>query len=430
MKNSNRFISMFLTVAIVFVSMVFFVPKSNAETIASLQEEQSKIKDKIAESEKKLSELNDQIDAQEKAVTELNIQLSNLNDEYNNVVAQKNVVDGEIAKTEKKIQDLELEIAKKDAKINATIEIFCKRLRANYMAGGSTTLEMLSNASNVSVFLNRLELLKRVTDNDQSIVDKLNQEIADLEESKKTLEEEKQNLVKQQAELGRVQSNLQETLDQIKVKSAEVKSKLDQLQSNVNVINEDLAGYDTQEAQIQAQINKIYAQQRAAEEARRNSQSQGSGGSINSGTYYFTPKTNPTSGFAFPVEYGSCYMSSGYGYRVHPITGVVGSFHTGIDITGGGIYGQPIVASRSGTVIVAEYYSNSGYGHYVMIDHGDGYQTLYGHCSSVIVSYGQTVKQGQVIAYVGSTGNSTGPHLHFEVRYQGSTLNPLNYISF
>ncbi len=424
MKNSNRVLSLFMTAAIVFVSVAFLAPKTKAETIASLKDEQSQIQAKIDESEKKLSKLNTQIDAQEKVVTELNRQLSNLTDEYNNVIAQKAVVDGDIAETQKKIEDLEAEIAKKDAEIDATIELFCERLRANYMAGGSTTLEMLSSASSVSVFLNRLELLKRVTDNDQSLVDELNREIAALEEDKKALEDEKQKLIEQQAELGRVKSNLQSTLDQIKVKSEQVESKLAQLENTASGLHDDIAGFDAQEAQIQAQINKIYAQQKAAEEARRRAAAQKN----SSETYYYTPKTNPTSGFAFPVEYSGCYMSSGFGYRSASISG--NAFHGGIDIAGGSIYGKPVLASRSGTVIVAEHYSNAGYGHYVMLDHGDGYQTLYGHCSSVIVNVGQTVKQGQVIAYVGSTGNSTGPHLHFEVRYQGEKLNPLNYVSF
>lgn len=427
MKNIHRLFSLFMTVTFVFVSVVFFVPKTKAATISSLKDEQKQIQAKINESETKLKSLESQIDSQEQVITELNRQLSNLTDEYENVKAQKSVVDDDIAETEKNISKLEDEIAQKDAEIQQTIDLFCKRLRANYMAGGSTTLEMLSSSSSVSVFLNRLELLKRVTDNDQALVDELNSEIAELEADKKALEEEKQKLQQKRNELSNVENELQSTLDQIQYKSAEVNRKLASLENTASELESDIAGFDQQEAKIQAEINKIYAQQRAAEEARRRAEAakknQNSGG-----TYYYTPKTNPTTGFAFPVQYGGCYMSSGFGYRSASISG--NSFHGGIDIAGGSIYGKPVTASRSGTVIVAEHYSNSGYGHYVMLDHGDGYQTLYGHCSSVIVNAGQTVKQGQVIAYVGSTGNSTGPHLHFEVRYQGEKINPLNYISF
>ncbi|MBQ6708282.1 MAG: M23 family metallopeptidase, partial [Clostridia bacterium] len=112
----------------------------------------------------------------------------------------------------------------------------------------------------------------------------------------------------------------------------------------------------------------------------------------------------------------------------HPIYGTY-RMHTGIDISGGGINGQRIVASKAGTVTYANWGYGGGYGNYVIVDHGGGYSTLYAHCSSLAVSSGQYVKQGQTIAYVGSTGASTGPHLHFEVRINGNHTNPLNYVS-
>ena len=102
--------------------------------------------------------------------------------------------------------------------------------------------------------------------------------------------------------------------------------------------------------------------------------------------------------------------------------------HTGTDISGSGVYGKPIVAANSGKVYAATW-SNYGYGNYVIIDHGGGRSTLYGHCSSLAVQQGQDVNQGDVIAYVGSTGNSTGPHLHFEVRINGSPVNAMQYFS-
>lgn len=105
-----------------------------------------------------------------------------------------------------------------------------------------------------------------------------------------------------------------------------------------------------------------------------------------------------------------------------------GRMHQGIDISAGGVYGESIVAADGGTVTLAGNYGD-GYGNYVIIDHGNGYQTLYGHCSSLAVSEGQHVSKGQTIGYVGSTGNSTGPHLHFEVRNNGTQLNPLNFVN-
>lgn len=124
--------------------------------------------------------------------------------------------------------------------------------------------------------------------------------------------------------------------------------------------------------------------------------------------------------FCWPVPYTHS-ISSYYEWRW-------GRMHNGIDIASGGISGQPIVASDGGTVIQAGD-KGDGYGNYVIIDHGNGYKTLYGHCSSLAVSYGQYVSQGETIGYVGSTGNSTGPHLHFEIIYNSNKLNPLQFVS-
>jgi murein DD-endopeptidase MepM/ murein hydrolase activator NlpD len=129
-----------------------------------------------------------------------------------------------------------------------------------------------------------------------------------------------------------------------------------------------------------------------------------------------------SSGLICPIQYSGRYISSGY-YRNSD-----GSYHGALDIcVYGGTYGLNISAAESGTVITAAYHWS--YGNYIVIDHGSGLSTLYAHCSSLAVSSGQTVSKGDTIGYVGSTGNSTGPHLHFEVRVNGSRTNPSNYIS-
>ena len=123
--------------------------------------------------------------------------------------------------------------------------------------------------------------------------------------------------------------------------------------------------------------------------------------------------------FRWPLP-GYSTITSGFGSRW-------GSNHTGIDISGGGVYGSPIVAAEAGTVVVAA--THWSYGNYVIVDHGGGYTTLYAHMSSIGCSVGDYVTKGQTIGYVGSTGESTGPHLHFEVRINGTAQNPQNYVS-
>jgi murein DD-endopeptidase MepM/ murein hydrolase activator NlpD len=133
-----------------------------------------------------------------------------------------------------------------------------------------------------------------------------------------------------------------------------------------------------------------------------------------------TKEGGTTGTFIWPMPYTHT-LSSEYGWRW-------GRLHGGLDISDSGIYGQSIIAADGGTVTYAGY-DESGYGNYVMIDHGNGYTTLYGHCSSLAVSTGETVEQGQTVGYVGSTGNSTGPHLHFEIRVNGEQVDPLGYVS-
>jgi murein DD-endopeptidase MepM/ murein hydrolase activator NlpD len=129
--------------------------------------------------------------------------------------------------------------------------------------------------------------------------------------------------------------------------------------------------------------------------------------------------------FAWPLP-GYSWISSPFGWRT-----LYGKpdFHTGIDIAGRNVYGKPIIASNTGQVVKVAYYT-TGYGYHVMIDHGDNNWTVYAHMSSIAVKQGEWVNQGQVIGYVGSTGNSTGPHLHFEIRINGERKNPLDYVSY
>lgn len=424
MNKPTKLIALAMSAAITFTSIgMFGAPKVKAESLSSLKDRQTEIQSKINQNEQKLDKLKSEQNSQQKVVSELNAQLSNYSDQYENVLAQKSIVDNDILQTQLKIEKLNQEIAQKENEIKETIDLFCKRLRANYVSGNTTTLEMLTSSDNISVFLNRIELLKRVTNNDQSLVDKLNDEIAKLDKAKEDLEAEKQVLITKKAELQTVENQLQATLDTIKAKTAEVEAKLAEISSQATELEEDIDSFNAQEAKIKAAINAIYAEQK-----RKQQQAAANKGSTQSNAPQYVNPGTPSSGFMFPLRYGGAYLSSGYGYRSASISGW--SFHGGIDITGGDVYGQPVYASRAGTVIVAEHYSNSGYGHYVMLDHGDGYQTLYGHCSSVVVNYGQHVEQGQLIAYVGSTGNSTGPHLHFEVRYQNERVNPLNFVSF
>lgn len=430
MKRNNiskRLVSLIMSLSFVAVSTVFYAPVVKAESVDELKEKYSDIQDKVKESEARVSELEKQKAAQEQIVDELNKQLSELSDQLENIQAQKNGVSAQIDTAEAKISDLngqitELnnQIEEKNNEIDETVQLFCQRMRANYMAGNVTVLEMFTNSSSVANFLNRVELFKRVTEDDQQLVNTLNDEIASIEGMQKKLEESKSELVSQKnvleskkSDLQIVENDLSDTQYEIESKSADVRAKLNAINYETKELNISVSEYNKTMNSLERQI------QNAINNAKNVSEKGYSDEKIIKG--------NVKGGWQWPVPDSSSYVSSGYGYRSDPAGGYT-KYHSGLDITCSSAYGKPIVATRAGTVILTDYMSG-GYGNYIMIDHGDGFVSLYGHCSSLAASYGQKVKQGQVIAYIGESGYATGPHVHFEIRYEGEKVNPYNYVS-
>lgn len=426
--------------AFVFVSCVMYAPKAEAKTLSSLRDEYSDIEDKVAESEQRVKELESQKADQTKIVSALNLQLQKLNEERENITAQKNLISDDISETESKISalnkeiaDLDAKIAEKDKEINDTVKLFCDRMRANYMAGETSVLEIFTSSSDMSSFLNRLEMFRRVTENDQDLVNKLNKEIAEIEKMQKELETKKASLQKEKAELEAKRADLQTTEDNltrnqdvIKAKTEEVEAKLSALNAQTKEIKVSINEYNAEMDRLDEEIKEAIRKAQNSDNSG-NSGNSGNNGGSNTGSM----NSNVSSaGWAWPMPYDGVYLTSYYGYRYHPLDGDW-RYHSGIDISMSGAYGKNIVATRAGTVILSslESESGTGYGNYIIIDHGDGYTSLYGHCSELLVSTGQRVSRGQIIARVGSTGWSTGPHLHFEVRYNGETVDPLDYVN-
>lgn len=435
MKLNRKSIFSVLLVFILLFSFVFSnAVITSAQTLSELQDEQSDLQSKIKESEDKVTQLESERAEQSEIISELNSQIDKLNRELNNVHSQQDVINGkisavqsEIDKLNDEISELDEQIDEKDKEIDETVNLYCERMRANYITGNVSLLQMFSESTGMVSFLNRIELFKRVVDNDQKLVNKLNDEIAEIEKLQNQLEEKKQTLQNNINELEKDKSELVATENQLSTTQAEIVEKS-------RIVNEKLASlnYQTQQLQIsiedyQAEFdaidNQIAAFLREQESKKSyNSSSSGSGS-------YSSPETpsSSSSGWIWPVPYSSSYISSPYGYRVHPIYGEY-SFHSGIDITMGDAYGKDIVATKSGVVIFCDCSDTSGYGNYLMVDHGGGYVSLYAHCSSICVSEGQSVSAGQTIAYIGTSGWSTGPHLHFEIRYDGETVNPCDYV--
>ena len=301
------------------------------------------------------------------------------------------------------------EIVKMEAYLKTRQDVLNRRVRAIYMHGQLNYLEVILGANSFSDFANRVELLKRVIWSDYNLILEIQKQKAAIEAKKAQLEEDKRQLDALAAEA-------EKTRQEIAKKKAEQQKVLDAAKSNKAAaaqMEQDL------NAQLASVRNLIQQRLAAAEAARQAAQQQAAsddeGGGGSDDNY-----VQGTGAMGWPC---SGPITSPFGYRTHPIFGTT-IFHAGIDI--GVDYGTPIHAADSGVVVYSGWIS--GYGNAVIIDHGGGISTLYGHNQSLAVSEGQSVSKGSVIAYAGSTGNSTGPHCHFEVDVNGSPVNPMGYL--
>lgn len=428
-KQNNFFkktLSVLLSLSLAFAAFGVYTPRAEAKSLSSLKDEYAQMEEKVKDSENKIAALEKQQARQEEIISELNNQISHLNSELENVQGQKSLINGDIDKTESKINtinseiaQLNEEIAQKDKEIEETVKLFCERMRANYVAGRTSALELLTASSDLASFLNRIELFKRVTESDQSLVDALNKEIASIKSMQKKLENNKAKLNEEKAVLEGKRSDLQTAENELSATQAAIRSKSEEVYAKLSALNYQTKKLEVSIAEYNARMDKIDDE---ITEFLQNQNSSSSGGSSGSESSNIS-----SSGWAWPVPYSSSYISSPFGYRVDPATGYY-KFHQGIDITMGGALGKKLVATKAGTVILVDY-QQYGYGNYLIIDHGGGYASVYGHCNSVAAYVGQRVSQGQVVAYIGETGYATGPHVHFEIRYNGEKLNPSNFVS-
>ena len=299
------------------------------------------------------------------------------------------------------------EIVKMEAYLKTRQNLLNRRVRAIYMHGQLNYLEVILGANSFSDFANRVELLKRVIRSDYNLILEIQKQKAAIEAKKAQLEEDKRQLDALAAEAEKTQK-------EIAAKKAEQQKVLDAAKSNKAAAAQMEQDLNAQLASVRNLIQQRLAAAEAARQAAQQASSdEGGGGSDDN-------YVQGTGAMGWPC---SGPITSPFGYRTHPIFGTT-IFHAGIDI--GVDYGTPIHAADSGVVVYSGWIS--GYGNAVIIDHGGGVSTLYGHNQSLAVSEGQSVSKGSVIAYAGSTGNSTGPHCHFEVDVNGSPVNPMGYL--
>lgn len=318
-------------------------------------------------------------------------------------------VANELKATEEKIAATQAELEKTRARLKVREGVFTKRVRDIYMHGQLSYLDVVLGAKDFSDFSNRLELLRRIIDADITL-------ISDIRKERAAIETAKQELETQRARQAQLRDQAAAKRDEIESRRKEQQAILYQAQNDKAVAEQAYNEYQ-QSSQAIAEMLRQRAADRAAQAAAAAAQASSGGGG--GGSDYYQPVSG-SGAMIWPVN---GVVTSPYGYRTHPIFGTT-IYHSGIDI--GVDYGTPVHAADGGVVVEAGWIS--GYGYAVIIDHGNGLSTLYGHNQELAVSEGQSVSQGQVIAYAGSTGNSTGPHVHFEVRANGDPVDPSAYL--
>ncbi len=460
MKAKNRIICILLCFIMTLTSLVFTpdILNVSAKTKNELEDDIREYDKQIDAAQDKLAELKKQKEKQQEYLEALEAQINVMKAKATAIQTQVNAIDEEIKELNAKLKQLGSEIALIEEDIEKTeknirqtedniaesSDLLAQRIRAAYMQGDGSDLQILLGADSLASFLTRLEMMKRTSEADKKLIDEFKAKVIKLQQDKEKLEEDKEKLSGKKTELDLKKEEAVEKKKDLKAKQAEHDKARAELQENYNEIDKYVEELDKSSAAYKNYISKLEADKKAADAeinrilseyyATSNQQTttlQGSNANPNGGTSggssggkadYVTSDT-----WAWPIGNRWCYISSKFGYRDPSISGW--GFHGGLDLAGGNgaLHGAPVYATRAGKVITAVT-SNSGYGIYVLIDHGDGYSSLYAHMSARYVGVGDTVAKGQMIGRVGDTGNSRKAHLHFEIRYYGEKKDPLNYV--
>lgn len=411
----RRMLSVFVACAVAAASAGWMMPSTvqAEETVEQMQESIDELQKKQEELQKQIASVDGSIADETAKQKQYEEQIANVEKQLELYQQQIDAVNNSIAVKNNEIADKNDEILQKTRELHETDLAFQERLDAMYIYSEHfSPISMLFGSDSFADFLTNMELIKEITQHDQDLLDLLDTQKQQMQELKSELQTKKAELETQKNELTAIEQSYQDKskeLTQLKQDSEAQTEKLQMLR--------DQLWRDSKEAKAEEEkILKAIEEAKAQQAAQAQTPSSGSPSSA---------------GYLWPCP--SCQtITSYYGNRW-------GTVHGGIDI--GAAHGASIVASRGGTVIIAQTgcthdYGKDGscgcgggYGNYVMIDHGDGYQTLYGHCSSLNVTAGQTVAAGDVIGFVGSTGYSTGNHLHFEIRQNGTRVDPMGYLS-
>ena len=393
----KRFMALMLSVSVFTSTLVY------ADKVDDLKKEKQTQEQNIEEKKKSINDMTAEKDELFKKIVEKKKVIAELDKQLNELEDLIEKLSGEIQESNRKIEELEVRIKKNE-------ELFKKRVRVMYGNKDLNSIEILFSSSDIRDFISRYFMMQSIADHDKKLITSLKNDKTALVKEKEILEAKKEEKVvakkdkevKMQAFNEEVARN-QELIAQLEKTIAFTESEVGDLERKVRQLNANISFEEKVKAEVLREINEKKLQE-----------------GIKSGEI----KELPSSGeMGWPLS-GYYAISSPFGWRSNPVGGVGTERHRGIDIPAP--TGTPVYSATNGVVISSGW--NGSYGNAVIIQYTNNLTVVYGHNSSLVVSAGQRVSKGQVIALVGSTGNSTGPHLHFEVRFNGAPVNPIAYL--
>ena len=363
--------------------------------------------DAMAGSKDKLDSLQNKIESAQSKVNKNNKKAKKISGNMTELEKDIAVIEKQVYALEDEVRYAQIKVEKTRKKLNENNKKLDERLRNMYKSGGMGFVDIILSSENISDLFSNFSMVQYIFENDKEVVAQLEKDYEKLEKMREKLKAKQEKLNEKQDQLGNNYDKLADSKKKLKAENKDLEKTIAQWQAD--------------SAAIEEQIRQAQAQAQAQQNQSNGGGSHHSGGG---GGGYVPPSGGGVSsqGMVWPVP-SSSYVTSEYGWRN---LGGYSDFHLGLDIAAS--YGADVVAAADGRVIATggQHWS---YGNIVIIDHGNGIATAYAHNSSIVVSTGQVVKRGQVIAKIGSTGNSTGNHCHFEVRINGETVNPRGYVS-
>lgn len=434
---------------VLLVSGISFTAHATSDRLSQAEQNVNQANDAVEDAKSDVGEMESELEKMKKNLADIEAAKENINDYIEKLDKQLASQTQLVMEKEAAVTQLQQDIADTEEKLKEAeelerqqYELMKIRIKYMYENGDTDYLSILLGASSISDFLNRIEYVVELSSYDNRMLEQYQQTMDDIAELKTKLEEEKVSLENQLVELQDGQESLeyligakQEELEGMETDADKKQASIEEYEAYIKEQNDTIAILEQQAKDAKKKLQEEQELQKQKEEEKKKQDKKQENTTSGDATATEKPSSDSSSStssvtltydggtFAWPCP-AYTRISSEYGTRMHPTLGVE-KFHNGVDLAAPA--GSNILAAYNGTVVGAGY--NSSMGNYVMIDHGSELYTIYMHASALYVKSGQKVSKGEVIAAVGTTGRSTGNHLHFGVRLNGNYVNPMNYIS-